>query len=94
MPLRWSGLYSVHFPRAKADQKTQATFHCPTFNLRFDCPLTRRQAEALRTFIETGTASPSWLRHWGQSEAARRILWLWAGLGVVTPDILAAESNA
>ena len=85
-PLRWSGLYSVHFPRINAAQNVLATLHCPTFNLRLDCSLTRRQADALRTFIATGTASPSWIRHWGQSAAARRILWLWAGLGVVTPD--------
>ena len=88
VPLRWSGLYSVHFSRTKDSHKVPATFHCPTFHLRLDWSLTRRQAEALRTFVETGTTSPSWVRHWGHSAAARRILWLWAGLGVVTPDDL------
>ena len=94
VPLRWSGLYSVHFQRIKDGRTVLATFQCPTFHQRFDWSLTQRQAEALRTFVETGTASPNWLRHWGQSDAARRILWLWAGLGVVTPNNPGPDTTA
>lgn len=83
--LRWTGLYSVGFIKLPGSPRIGAVLKCPIFNLRFDWQLTSGQVEALRILVESGVTSAGWTRHWMRSEASRRILWLWAGLGAVTP---------
>jgi len=82
-PILWTGLYTVRFTKSEERNKVLAVLSCPTFNLRLDWPLTPRQAEALRALVATGVAPKGWMRSWGSSEAAQRILWLWAGFGIV-----------
>ncbi len=82
--LRWTGLYSVRFVRLPGSGTSTAVLRCPTFNLRLDWPLTAGQVETLRTLVDSGVFPIGWQRHWIRSEASRRILWLWTGLGVVT----------
>ena len=81
--LRWTGFYNVRLTKAAAGDGKLAILSCATLHLRLACPLTALQAAALPALVEAGTAPAGWLRQWGRSEAARRILWLWAGLGVM-----------
>lgn len=84
--LRWTGFYSVRFSRSSGRQTGKAVFFCATFRLRFEWSLSRRQAAAVRLLAEAGAAPVGWLKSWRRSESDRRILWIWAGLGVVAAD--------
>ena len=81
--LLWTGLYTARLTESPNGRKVTVILSCPTFSVQFASVLTPRQAEMLRAFAETGVTSTGWMHRWGRSEAARRILWLWAGLGVV-----------
>ena len=82
--LRWTGLYSARFPKSPRSAAITVTLHSTVLNLRLNFALTPRQAEALRELIAHGATAPDWQPRWGRTEAARRMLWLWSGLGVVT----------
>lgn len=81
--LRWTGLYTTRLMVSADRRKVTVILSCPTFSVQFASVLNPRQAELLRVLGETGVAPAGWRNRWGQGEAARRILWLWAGLGVV-----------
>jgi hypothetical protein len=92
--LLWTGLYTVRFPKSEARQKVSAVFGCPTFNLRLDWNLSPRQADALRALVAAGSAPAGWMREWGRTEAAQRILWLWAGFGIVAPALAETDPRS
>ncbi len=81
--LRWSGLYSVRFLEAADRRTVKATFRSPTLRLRLDWALSPRQAAALRRLTEADDPPRDWMKRWARSEAARRLLWLWVGLGAI-----------
>ena len=81
--LRWTGLYSVRLKKGADNRTTTAVLSSATFDLRVEGQLKPAQAEALRTLVEAQVSSAEWMRRWGRSEAAGRILRLWAGLGAV-----------
>ena len=82
--LRLTGLYSVRFTKSDSEQKHEtAVFRCPIFQLRWSCELTREQANALRAMVASGEDDGDQQRVWGRTDASRRLLWLWAALGVV-----------
>ena len=81
--LRWTGIYSPRFLKPTAAGRIPVVLHSSLFNLSQDWSLTSRQAEALRELVAAGVTPKGWLTKWGRSEAARRILWLWAGFGAV-----------
>ncbi len=82
-PLHWTGLYSVRFSQSAARRTVKAVFNCSAFHVRFERELTADQGRALRALIAAGVAADGWTRQWNRTEAGRRMLWLWAGLGVV-----------
>lgn len=84
--LLWTGLYSARFQKTPRSAASTVTLHSSILNLRLNWPLTPRQAAALRTLIATGTISPEWMNQWGRTDTARRTLWLWSALGIVTPS--------
>lgn len=81
---RWSGLYSARFRETAKASTVPVVLASAVFNLGQDWTLTRRQADALRELIATGTAPAGWSGRWGRSEAARRILWQWEAFGAMT----------
>jgi SAM-dependent methyltransferase len=77
-------LYSLRSSRRRAGAKPVAVLACPAFNLRFDWPLEPRWlAAAERMLPRRGQSEAVGLKEWGRTEAARRLLWLWTGLGIV-----------
>jgi hypothetical protein len=75
--LRWTGLYRVKLSAGVA------RFFAATLGVRFGETLRTRQAALLRILIETKVAPEGWARAMNRSDAGRRMLWRWAGLGVV-----------
>jgi hypothetical protein len=91
--LRWTGFYSVRFLKTAGLRTVKAVLSCPTFHLCLDWSLTPRQAEALRILVVSAVSPEGWIKPWTRSEEARRILWLWVGLGVVAADAAASTGN-
>jgi hypothetical protein len=82
--LRWTGLYTVRFTKIDSARKNEtAVFRCPTFQLRWSGELSREQATALRDLVATSGAGGILQSVWARTDASRRLLWLWAALGVV-----------
>ena len=81
--LRWTGFFSARFIKTAHRRTVTAVLNCPTFRLRLEWELTSRQTDALRVLIDCRVAPEGWIKRWTRSEAARRLLWLWAGLGAV-----------
>lgn len=82
--LRWTGLYTVRFAKLDSARKNEtAVFRCPTFQLRWSCELSREQATALRDLVATSGECGIQQRVWAKTDASRRLLWLWAVLGLV-----------
>jgi SAM-dependent methyltransferase len=75
--LRWTGLYTVKVRAGRAQ------FYGATSGVRFEETLTAEQAARLQTLIEAKVAPAGWARAMGRSDAGRRLLWRWTGLGVV-----------
>jgi SAM-dependent methyltransferase len=82
--LCWSGLYTVKLGEGVA------RFYCATLGVRFEETLTTQQAALLQILIETKVAPMGWKRALGRIDAGRRMLWLWAGLGVVAEGLVSA----
>lgn len=81
--LRWTGLYSLNLARPRRGQTVQAILRCPIFNLQLDWPLSRAEAEVFELLSRTRAPWIPWPPGFGRSEAARRMLWLWMGFGVI-----------
>ena len=84
--LRWTGLHAVRWGKEAGRRTERVVFQCATFRLRTEWTLTAAQAKALRGLVADGVASAAGLRAWTRSDAGRRMLGLWAGLGVVARD--------
>ena len=82
-PLQWTGLYSVRFSQSGARRTVKAIFNCAAFHVRFEHELTAGQQGALRALMAAGVAPDGWTKQWNRTSEGRRLLWLWAGLGVV-----------
>ncbi len=74
---RWTGLYTVKWSAGVA------RFYGATMGVRFEETLTAQQAALLQILIEAKVAPAGWARAMGRSDAGRRLLWRWTGLGVV-----------
>ncbi len=85
--LLWTGLYSARFKAARAKGKVTVVLKCPVFDLRLEASLSVGQADALRALVASGASPAGWMARWGRTEAARRLLWLWTGLGVVAGSV-------
>ena len=48
--------------------------------------LKKNQEEALRPMAGSANVSAEWVAQFGGNDEARRLLWLWEGLGVVARD--------
>jgi SAM-dependent methyltransferase len=81
--LSWTGFYTARFSKPRRSSGVKIALHCPTLQLRAEWTVTSRQAEALRAWIAVGTLPDHSVKLWAQSATARRMLWLWVGLGVV-----------
>ena len=88
----WTGLYSVELRRVSGRQTVKAVFRCPSLHVHFEQILAASRARALGVLRETGMASAHWTAEWNRTDAARRLLWLWAGLGVVAVGEAAAPA--
>ncbi len=82
-PLQWTGLYSVRFSQSGARRTVKAIFNCAAFHVRFEHELTAGQQRALRALMAAGFAPDGWTKQWNRTAEGRRLLWLWAGLGIV-----------
>ena len=82
-PLHWTGLYSARLQTTGGSGKVTAKLHSPVWDLDLSSVLSRGQADLVRRMVASGMAFPGWRSQWGRSEAARRLLWLWNGLGIV-----------
>ncbi len=86
--LRWTGLYSASFKKTPGSRKTTAVFTSSVFSLRLEWAVTSKQEAALRTLIEKGAVSAGWVESWNRTDVAKRLVWLWRGLGAVRRDVL------
>ncbi len=84
--LHWTGFYSARFSKPSRGSGVKLALHCPTFRIRAEWTLTNRQAEAMRAWVAVGTLSDREVTSFAQSITARRMLWLWLGLGVVAVE--------
>jgi SAM-dependent methyltransferase len=76
--LIWTGLYTVNYG-ARAAQ-----FFSATLGVRFEDELTAPQIAALKSLATKNGAPEGWEKLWTRSDAGRRMLWRWTGLGVVS----------
>ena len=82
-PLHWTGLYTVRFSQSAERRTVKAVFNWAAFHVRFERELAASQTLALRALMAAGVAPDGWTRQWNRTAEGRRLLWLWAGLGVV-----------
>ena len=78
----WTGLYTVKYS-ARAAQ-----FFSATLGVRFEDELTAPQIAALKSLATKNGAPEGWEKLWTRSDAGRRMLWRWTGLGVVSAQFL------
>lgn len=81
--LRWTGIYSHRFIKSATPGRVRVVLNSPVFNMSQDWSLTVPQSIAMCGLVSGEVAPAVWLKKWGRSEAARRILWQWMGFGAV-----------
>jgi hypothetical protein len=74
----WTGLYTVKYGARTAQ------FFSATLGVRFEDELTAPQIAALKSLATKNGAPEGWEKLWTRSDAGRRMLWRWTGLGVVS----------
>lgn len=84
--LRWTGFYTARFSKPTRGAGVKLALYCATLGIRAEWTLTVRQAEAIRAWVAVGTLSDRDVNFFARSLTARRMLWLWLGLGVVAVE--------
>jgi len=74
----WTGLYTVNYGARTAQ------FFSATLGVRFEDELTAPQIAVLKSLATKNGAPEGWEKLWTRSDAGRRMLWRWTGLGVVS----------
>lgn len=83
---RWSGLYKARVKKGAGKTAATVLLASRALGLSAEFKLKKNQEEALRTKAGAANVSEEWVAQFGGNEEARRLLWLWEGLGVVARD--------
>jgi len=84
--VRWTGLHSLRIVPAKRGGLAWAMLRSPSLLLQLEWPLAGREVVALRALVRARGRGLPWPAGWPRTEAARRMLWLWVGFGVISVD--------
>ncbi len=81
--LRWTGLYAVRVKEGESKRTKRVLLTSKTLGLSAEFQMKTTQIEPLRKLVGTQKASEEWSQLFGRNDEARRLLWLWEGLGIV-----------
>ena len=84
--LRWTGLYAVRVKNGESKSTKRVFLTSKTLGLSAEFQLKTTQIEPLRRLVGTKNMSEGWIQLFGRNDEARRLLWLWEGLGVVVRE--------
>ncbi len=80
---RWTGLYAVRVKSGESKSTKRVLLTSKTLGLSAEFRLKTTQIEPLRKLVGNQNVSEGWVQLFGRNDEARRLLWLWEGLGVV-----------